>query len=387
MTENEALTEPHAANGQTQPRPKRSPRMALSHALVGVLFAVGFSAVSLTIDATHWKWFPIWIQRNFDYYEAQMDEFDVLFLGSSFTKRQIDPRVFDRELARSGHSIRSINLATLGMSVFGSDLLARRILSLQPKRLKWIVIDVGHFGVNFMPGSLYTNQVLWWHTPGQTAAAVRATFARELPARENLFEAGRHLAHFFWRFAHLGMGTGDTNEALLELPRRPVHEARLQLRDRGFMPHRGSQSPTFLDSQEDYESTVREARRAGHWPSQVSDVHLPFLLDQARWLRRNGVEPVYIVPPIMKDFPGIEGPTNLIHLFRYNDPEKYPQLFAFEARRDRGHLLEHAARDYTRLLARDFATVYTNLTRSAMPTRDARQTARVRSRTLRTLEP
>jgi hypothetical protein len=216
---------------------------------------------------------------------------------------------------------------------------------------------------------------------------VRAAFARDLPVRQNLFAAGRHVAHFLWQFAHLGLGTGDTNEASLELRGNPLHAAEFQLRDRGFMPHRGSQSPTFLESRGDYESAVREARRAGHWPSQVSDLHLPFLLDQADWLRRRGVEPVYVVPPIMKEFPGVEGPMNRIHLFRYNDPEKYPQLFAFEARRDRGHLLEHAARDYTRLLARDFARVHTNLTRSALPTRGARSTVRARSGTLRELDP
>jgi len=47
-------------------------------------------------------------------------------------------------------------------------------------------------------------------------------------------------------------------------------------------------------------------------------------------------------------------------VFRYNDLAKNPQLFGFEARRDRGHLLEPAAQEYTRLIARDFAQVYAN---------------------------
>lgn len=352
---------PHPARDPGEIRARGSSRTTLPRALAGiVLFAVGFAAVNLAIDAVHWREFPSWIQSKFDFFEANMDDFDVVFLGSSYTKRQIDPNVFDRELASGGISIGSVNLATLGMNVFGSDLLARRVLSLQPKRLKWILIDIGRFGVSFLPGAPYTNKALWWHTPGQTPAVIRATFARDLPIEQNLSLAGSHFAHFLWRSAHLGMGPSRILEALTRLARSPSDFTPADLPERGFMPHRESQSRRFVKEREQYESLVREAAKAGRWPSRVPDLHLPFLLDQADWIRSKGVEPIYIVPPIMKEFPGVEDLSSEIHVFRYNDPAKNPQLFGFEARRDRGHLLEHAAQEYTRLIARDFAQVYAN---------------------------
>ncbi len=330
------------------------------------LSIAAFVITNVCVDAMYWKSLPGTLRPGFEYFEAHKDEIDVVFIGSSFAKRHIDPRVFDQELARAGYRVRSVNLAALGMSVFGSDLMAQRILQLQPKRLRWIVVDIGFFGVKFMPKSRCTGEVLWWHTAKLTAAVIRAAFARELPRDANRKAVGDHFAHFLRRFTHLGMGPFYVNETRNMLAREPLGSAKLSkaLREfeshRGFMPNRRTQLPAFVKTRDAFEKKVDRFREAGHWPPKFvdRDLHLPFLVDQAERMRAEGVEPVYVVPPLVRAYPETLDPANPVHFLRYNDPVEYPQFYAFEARRDFGHLFRGPAREYTRLLARDFAEIY-----------------------------
>src|SRR5688572_32965818 len=72
---------------------------------------------------------------------AHADDFDVLFLGSSRTYRQVIPELFDKLMAEAGHPLKAYNLGIDGMRPPEDTYILEKVLSNRTKPLRWVIVE------------------------------------------------------------------------------------------------------------------------------------------------------------------------------------------------------------------------------------------------------
>ena len=92
------------------------------------IFLVGLFATSLLIK----KFLPspelAVIDSKLDYFEADKDDYEVLFLGSSRMYRHLIPKTFDQEMAAQGYELDSFNFGVYSMKFAESYFVLNKIL-------------------------------------------------------------------------------------------------------------------------------------------------------------------------------------------------------------------------------------------------------------------
>jgi hypothetical protein len=122
------------------------------------------------------------------------DAYDTLFLGSSQVYRQVDVRLFDRELAREGIRVRSYNLGLPGMRFF--EVVARATVLLRRASPEWktLVIELPDADPDLRPENERSRRDLGWHTPAITWLACRTVWSSPRGTLERLGLVRRHVS-------------------------------------------------------------------------------------------------------------------------------------------------------------------------------------------------
>ena len=109
--------------------------------------------------------------------------------------------------------------------------------------------------------------------------------------------------------------------------------------------------------------TAATALRAGHAeataPTVVPELLRWLLAEQIRWLRADGVEPLFVIAPVTtgeEELRRLPERGVVRTLLAFNDPAAYPDLYEVDARADTMHLNERGALRFTQLLAERFAS-------------------------------
>jgi hypothetical protein len=312
------------------------------------------------------------------YFAQHKDEFDTLFIGSSRTRRGIVPVLFDKTLAAQGIRCRSLNLGVDAMAPPEQFWMIRHVLDSRPKSLKRLFVElseprpeVGNTGF----------RGIYWRDWEETAWLARKHWQLAQTDRDKPFKVpknwGKNLAKKW-------------NGRLKKIPPSVVALLR-------FMGGYGENAGAFIRCQSSLGYAVQDSPADG--PGPLPKIRTPqdqaFGYDPltgvmskpndiARYrscLRRiqsskeavcdsvdaegfaqlfasaraAGVEPYCFVTPALKviDFFPPRPPGEKI--FAFNDPQKYPQLYSMEWRWDYDHLNDTGAREFTMLLANDFA--------------------------------
>src|SRR5687767_13062240 len=77
------------------------------------------------------------------YFEANAEEYDALYLGSSRVQRGLDTVQVDAELRAAGFPMRSFNFGVRGLHSFELDYVLHRLLAREPRRLRWVFLEAG----------------------------------------------------------------------------------------------------------------------------------------------------------------------------------------------------------------------------------------------------
>lgn len=315
-----------------------------------VFFAAGVSAVNAGLDAWLPQVFPAPIQAKIDHLRGHPDDYDLLFIGSSHIDRHIDPRLFDRELAASGHSVKSFNLGIPGMGSYEADRLLDHVLDLELPALRWVIVDTDRPSYALLPGDLRSERSVWWHTIEQTRTVIGATLIQKISAQRKADVIAAHLEHLLWRVFHVGMGP-----RYLWGPSRRAPEA-LEA-TRGFRETRERPSPAFAKRRGEYEERLARLLEDSDAGTLASRPYAPLYRSQARRFRARGVTPVYLLGALLDRSPEVHEMAergDLPELLNYDDPHEYPELYAFDVRFNEDHLRGSGAQIFTRQLAHDF---------------------------------
>lgn len=286
----------------------------------------------------------------FSYFARHRDEFDVVFLGSSYTGDQVDVAVFDAQCGLRGHSVRSINLAYAGSTFYKVDDEIRRVLALRPSRLKYVVMDLRAATGEFRETDRGTEQAVRWHSPLQTRRALRRLWSTPAPLRIMLRDS---LLHVDSLARNLVRGV-----SLASSRHPPPGNERVPGRDFQYNEYSadvGGTRSTKLRS-------MIDAYRTFDPDQSLSILDLDALDSQIQLLDEHDVQPVWVATPSLKQeniaLRRLASLDRIPFAILLDDPDDYPWLFE-----SRHRLMEdppHLARTsetigaYSRLLADHF---------------------------------
>jgi len=301
--------------------------------------------------------YPNVVREKMNHFEQHKDEYDVVFVGTCYVGRQIDPDLFDMEIEERGGEVRSFNLGVGGTVGHEITAFLEHILAMKPARLKHVLMDFRWFSPEIAEKNQFTDRTVWWHSFSRTKSICTSRRVREMPRAERLDLIGLHVKHMSMHYTRVGKG----EEILMSFPwvRKIVGAAPdAPLENEGFHPvemtkwnykKRDKIQARYL---EDVETIRRSSQNdfSVKAPSQLSE--------QVEIARRADVEPIYLISPLPKvslfrQTGGIRTITPT--LFAFNDPVRYPALFDLENRHDRTHINPSGAEEYTKRIAEHFA--------------------------------
>lgn len=351
----------------------------IARTLVNALFFASFflmltAGINRLIARLDTRPFPGVIQSKFNYFAEHKDEFDVIFVGSSHIAMQIDPRTFDTAMSEFGRLTNSFNFGIDGMTPFEVEVIVRKIMDLEPARLRWCIIDAAGWGhvIGRDEPRAFTKRTIWWHTPHQTYWAIRSILSRDLPAMDKMRLSCVHLNHFFLK----ALPVGRVVHWKREISRKPRISEKAVAATRGFFPMRiemtkfvvarmSADSPTALEFRHHEDicgipgQILTENRARNNiliyevTPAnriRFAEFEKTAYAKQIARISKMGLEPIFLIPPRLFLYDRYKPPRSL----DFTDPLQYSDLFAVRNRSDPDHLTAKAALDYSRLVASGF---------------------------------
>ncbi len=300
------------------------------------------------------------------YFEEHRDAFDLLAVGSSRTFAGVIPELLDAELKARGTPLSSVNLAMNAMHTHEADALIRRVLAMEPARLRWVLIELDHWTGVIHPGKELQPRTFLWHDSRTTLAAMRSTVLYYRPPDRRAKLLLSHLRHLGGEVTALGRGP-QTVRHLWHGGETPAYPAYLR-HDRGYNEpgwriHEenfalGCGAAAGEDQLAFYRKRIERLNRKKDAAADLEGYDVRALRNQIEALRRAGVVPIYLVLPRTKatpDFLLLEQQGILEHLLAFNDPEAYPALYDLEQRHDCEHLNRRGAEVLSTLIAERLA--------------------------------
>jgi hypothetical protein len=279
------------------------------------------------------------------------DDYDVIVVGSSLSKVNFMPTVFDEHMAELGHPVRSFSFGMKGMRGAELHYYVERVLQLPLRRLKWLIVDVSlKQDMLLDPDGGYTERAIAWHAPTQAWLGVEQVLASSEPLLHKLKVIAAHARHLLLNRGNVGKGL----EALADgtwfsLPHRVMSRGALVAR---FIP--GGQREKvdrYLRGRARHEAQ----RRALKWSRRRNTTLHPGFIQRAiaDLAHARGKPVAFLLSAMLIDsrfdarVPGAK-PLNVIDL---DDPSRYPELYEPEMRYDELHLTSAGSVPYTRAIA------------------------------------
>jgi hypothetical protein len=276
---------------------------------------------------------------------AHADEFDLVFVGSSNLARGIDPVAVDRELARLGHPIRSYNLGADNMQSTEVGYVLRQIVALRPSRLRFVVIELLEFAPRAMVRrNPFSDRAVHWHDAPALVDALGRIAASGEPPLEKLRLAWLHLRHAAWRASSFGRAERAIGLRSAELDAFDAAVAAaggFEALDARPDPATLQMRSKFLARIPGYLASLEDVDRRNRVPALAPPGLAAAVRDQTAWLRAQGLEPIYLVPPLPWPAPellAIAREPGAPAVVALNSPGRFPELFDPEHRWDPTHV-------------------------------------------------
>jgi hypothetical protein len=303
------------------------------------------------------------LAARLEWFAEHRDEFDLVFVGSSNFRLGIDPHRVDETLARLGHPVRSFNFGVEGMNAFEGRQVLEQVLALEPRRLRWAVIELVHVRATDLLGrNRWTDRVVAWHDVSRTSEVIEALRRATLGWPDRIEQILLHLRHLAWRLSNIGQGPRMAT-AFLGLDADERNDAYEKIsKNLGFRPlgiFQGDQGPRARrELEQEWGRKMARFEKTRHVSTPTSTFDPGPIQDQIAELEARNIEPIYVIAPVGRGTPLAEQliakgmiPEPLI----YNRPEEFPELYDVDHRYDVTHLNARGARIWSPMLAEDIA--------------------------------
>jgi hypothetical protein len=311
------------------------------------------------------------VSAELRFFKEHQDEFDTVFIGSSRIHHQVSPAIFDRVMGEAGHPTHTFNFGINGMFPPESGYVLERLLSTQPRQLKWVFIELDELETRRIPKAEASRRSLYWHDWKRTSLVLRKILdadgqgdALSLPGKiGEILTLGQekadvrdllffHSALFAKNFMNIGRKI-DLSWWSSHLGKKAAPPKSLGRDGDGYVPHITKLSVAEAAA---YEAGLERA--VAQAESRIVSASTERAYRQwADEVRKIGATPIFLVTPtttqIKLGFRPESGLAGTVMLF--NDAKAHPQLYRNEVRFDADHLNGTGADEFTRLVAHNLS--------------------------------
>lgn len=284
---------------------------------------------------------PPEIGTRFLSFKRVKDEVTILFIGSSYTDRQVVPPIVDRTFEQTGSTQLTFNLGIRGASNHEINSLLRKVLALEPKRLKLVVLEERTWASHAPENIAKTHKFAWWHDPKETVSVLRTLSISDFSGELKATYARRHISAMFRRCLNIGM--------LIDIPDRFLAGRDIY----GWVPLLSAPR-----TEKTYDETISETYFSAKPPvPTLSGLNLTAYIRRNESIREKGIEQVSLLPPSFEHYDAIHllhGKGMVPNLIDLSSPFEYPELFESKVRLlDGRHLNAQGSELYSRIVAEE----------------------------------
>lgn len=305
------------------------------------------------------------VSEKLTYFRQHKDTYDVIFIGSSRTHRQIMPAVFDQVLNEQGYRVRSFNLGIGGSYLPETYFYIRKVLAMQPKNLKWIFVEYTD-KLDAREENVRATREVYWHTLGETWVISHVILRSNHDWWDKLVMTFDHLYSYVYGLTRNGKGSAfiqthligyhdDDNENEISLLGK--HKDGYISYDEDPDRYVKMRQQKFHSKLKQYHEDVQKLITRRQQMESYQPFKPEFLRMMAARMQAHGATPIFVVPPSLhtyKDMIQSHRQNYIPTLFVFNDPQLFPDLYAVENRFDDEHLNQRGSEAFTRLLAQAF---------------------------------
>lgn len=327
-----------------------------------VCVATGFGALLATSFAFHTLLppsIPEGVSEKLDFFTEHKDEFDTLFLGTSRFYYAVSPKIFDNITRENGVPTRTFNFGVDGMHPPESFYVLEQILKTEPRKLKWVFLEVGNIQTHSTADVFGSERFLYWHDWPRTTLILKKVidpagraewYVKLIRGLRKWRELVLHLGLFEKQFANVGrvadfLASRDEVRSL---------ESNAKLGPKGDGHQLMERPPMSPEQAGQYRRRLAEEKFASR-PKLIDPYAEGAYRDYADKIRRLGASPIFVVTPDIFQSPLLfRKPAPPGPLLPFNNSKKYPQLYDTGMRVDDAHLTNEGAEEFTRLVALEF---------------------------------
>ena len=341
-------------------RQERRPVRLLARSMLNAAaFALGLAAMAVALSPFAPELPVSGASAKLASLAAHGEEFDVLFIGSSRIYHQLIPGQFDRLMAAGGSPTRSFNLALDGLRAPEDSYLLDRALRGRRAPLRWVIVEPCEIQTAMKPGVRDTSRGVYWHDWPRMGWLLRRLVAGKgaahtsWPNRISLLwresdEFLEQCRHGLANGLHIGRG-----RMLIDALSRPSGETPPPSAPAwdGYLAARTESMPPAELAE--YELALTELRRNPPEADYGDPTSQALIRRMQQQVAAAGGRLVLIIPPTLRGAKFRPDPRHLPGLLclDFADPDRQPQLFAAEHRRDNTHLNRAGSECLTQLLA------------------------------------
>ena len=264
-------------------------------------------------------------------------------------------------MAERGRPVHSFNLAASGAGNHELTFILEELQAIAPSGVRLLLVEVTYHNGDLL-GPPYSARAISWHSLASLPSVFDTLRSSRGAVAARVAVGITQVRQTAARYVNLGIGP----ELLLRLRDEPPaafqREVDRVALSQGFEATDGRSNyerrrKGFLSRGAQYERTLQrftDKRRAGVTRNRLS----PSLSRRQRAVATAlGARVIWIVAPTVMDPPDLRDSRirESENLLRFDDPGRYPELYAVENRTDENHLNLRGARLFTRLLAQRLA--------------------------------
>jgi len=301
-----------------------------------------------------------------EYLTQRGRKIDVLVIGSSTVRVHFVTALFNEEMKKRGHDVQAFAFARSGLQGAELDYYLERILALELPELKWVLVDVSL--TQFRPlerDNWYKRRVIEWHAPEQVLTLQRLIFAKNAPLASKLEQFWPHVEHALLRAANVGDGVESAYKGTLLHLRKPdrlLPASSFSVGDYVKNAQKKRLASYAKHNAKKFPKVVEALRRARAVPESKIQKRLranEYAVIYRQRIEQRGAQAAFILSPMLGDVRmrrDVPGSADLRFL-DFDDPARYPELYALEHRYDSVHLAWSGAQLFTVRLAERFAAL------------------------------
>ena len=336
-------------------------------AVPGLLFALAFVLTTWGLRMTLPRGDGDLLTGKLAAFEKQdaADPFNVVFLGSSRIYHGVRPEVFDARMKERGHSVRSFNLAVTGQKIDGAFSALRSLTAQEPQGVRYVFVDPERISLMLSDLRRSMRGLIPLHDFGSSELLLDYVWNSDLKFWDKYDRSVEIVQACAYDTVNVGRGLGWLDDLLGRSPTTEDMAFRIGPRADGWRskddrPKAKSAEAhrKFLAAPGAWRAAVNRLVRTEPDSEPLHESAKPLITRIAELARENGAEPLFFTSPSN----AYHGQLLQAHeqgvvqtLFRFNDPEAYPELYEADARWEAVHLSEEGANRFSRILADRFA--------------------------------